>query len=550
VLSLIDYYKYTGDREFLEKYLNNAVNKLDDAYLEYGKDPDLRFFGWDERLTAGFELWFMPAPEAQKAYKMLSINTWLEFAEVMKEIGRSDLESKYSWWARRKIGDFRQDPFWVMDLGMHSAASALNTGMLDQREIDSIYINRFINRSNRLSLSPFNQYFIIQGLARVGKYDDAISTIRDLWGGMIRQGATTTYEVFRPSWNDFLEPNDPVPNSQSGIVSLCHPWGAGPVKWLNEEVLGIKPEAPGFKSWVVAPHPGRRLEWVRGSTPTPYGEISVDFDINEGTMFVSAPWGTKGRIGIPRLERFITGITVNGELAWDGLYHKVDGIGGSSFDRDFIYLDDVEPGEYDIRYTYTGSTSFYVEPHYQFLADYNGIDSTTGGNWEDSYGREGYVLCNYSANGKDLKSLPAYVDSVEYFRAFPRTPDNKPEPVIFSDSTVDNRALSDPQENPEGRRAAAYISTGQTMTFIVHMNRERKYRIALYFLDWEEEELSQAVEMLDAESLNLISPVKMVDDFGKGKYMIFSYDKSVKFRINKIRGRIISLSGIFFDPVE
>jgi len=32
--------------------------------------------------------------------------------------------------------------------------------------------------------------------------------------------------------------DDAVPNTQCGITSLCHPWGAGPVKWLNEEVLG------------------------------------------------------------------------------------------------------------------------------------------------------------------------------------------------------------------------------------------------------------------------------------------------------------------------
>ena len=548
VLSLIDYYRYTGDREFLEKYLNNAANKLDDAYLEYGKDPDLRFYGWDERLTAGFELWFKPAPEAQKAYKMLTIRAWLEFAGLMREIGRSDLDSKYTWWARRKIGELRQDQFWVMDLGMHAASDAINTGMLNQREIDSIYINQFISRSRRLSLSPFNQYFVIQALGNIGKYDDALSTIRDIWGGMLKQGGTTPYEVFRPSWNDFLEPNDPVPNSQSGIVSLCHPWGAGPVKWLNEEILGIKPLSPGFKEWVAAPNPGKRLEWIRGSTPTPHGEISVDLDVNEGSMFIKAPYGAKGKIGVPRMGRFLTSIIVNGELAWDGLFHEVDGIGGSSFDEDFVYLDDVEPVEYDISYSFTGSTSFYVEPHYQFMADFIGVDDTTRGGWEGKYGKDGFVLCNYLGNGADFQNLPEYVDSVEYFRAFPRTPENKPESIVWVDSTMDNRALAFPGQDTVPAVASAYASTGETMTFTVNLNREKDYQVALYFLDWDHGDIRQAVEMFDAGTLELISPVKMVSYFQEGKYLIFNYDKSVKFRINNIRGDIMSISGIFFDP--
>ncbi len=71
----------------------------------------------------------------------------------------------------------------------------------------------------------------------------------DMWGGMVRYGGTTTFEVYRPSWNEILGPNDAVPGASCGAVSLCHPWGAGVVKWLSEEVLGIVPTTPGFKTY-------------------------------------------------------------------------------------------------------------------------------------------------------------------------------------------------------------------------------------------------------------------------------------------------------------
>ncbi len=550
VMSLLDYYKYSGDRKTLEKYILNASNKLDDAYIEFGTDPKLRFYGWDERLCAGFELWFKPAPEAQKAYKMLTIRAWLEFSGVMKQIGRSDLESKYSWYARRKMEELRVGPDWFRDYGLHSSADAVNTRLLSPIELDSIYMNVFINRVERVSLSPFNQYFIIQALAQMNKHDDALSTVRDLWGGMILNGATTPYEVFRPSWNDIIEPNDAVPNSQSGIVSLCHPWGAGPVKWLNEEILGIKPTQAGFKTFEILPHPGRTLDWFKGITPTPFGDLSVNFDLVSGKCNVSTPTGTTGRIGIPKVERSIKTITINGELAWDGAFSQVPGIAGAWEDSDFVYFDSVEAGNYDIVFEYDGSTSFYVEPHVQYKADFILEDSITSGSWGGVYGKDGYVLCNYYGEGQNKQSLPTYVDSVNYFRAFPQSPGNLPEPVVWEAKTLDQRALASSDANDSIRVGSGISNTDQTMTFTASLNRNKEFQIALYFIDWEGKGLSQTVEMFDAKTLKLIAPVKMVDDYSGGKYLVYSYDKSVKFRINKIRGDRISLSGIFFDSTD
>ena len=59
---------------------------------------------------------------------------------------------------------------------------------------------------------------------------------------------------------------------------------------------------------------------------------------------------------------------------------------------------------------------------------------------------------------------------------------------------------------------------------------------------------SEAVEMMDADTCNLVSPVQIVNAFAGGKYLVYSYNKSAKFRFNKIRGETVTLSGIFFDP--
>jgi|GEM_PF-3381204 len=48
----------------------------------------------------------------------------------------------------------------------------------------------------------------------------------------------------------------------------------------------------------------------------------------------------------------------------------------------------------------------------------------------------------------------------------------------------------------------------------------------------------------------MIAPVQVVDRFDGGKYLIFSYNKSAKFRIDQVRGDNAVLSGLFFDSAK
>jgi hypothetical protein len=167
VLSLLDYYAYTGDGATLAAYIPNACAKLDEAYAVFGTDPKLRFYGWDERLTAGFEIWFKPGPEAQRAYSLLSIRVWRDFAVAREQFGRLDLAAKYAGYARTKMEVLRKDPSWIASLGLHAAADAVTTGLLTAAEQAALYDKEFRDRVNRISLSPFNQYFTLQALARL-----------------------------------------------------------------------------------------------------------------------------------------------------------------------------------------------------------------------------------------------------------------------------------------------------------------------------------------------------------------------------------------------
>jgi len=70
--------------------------------------------------------------------------------------------------------------------------------------------------------------------------------------------------------------------------------------------------------------------------------------------------------------------------------------------------------------------------------------------------------------------------------------------------------------------------------------------VALYFVDWDMGGREVAVEVFDGETLDMIAPVKVVSDYEDGKYLIYEYDKSIRFRIDHVRGSNATLSGIFF----
>ena len=544
VLSLLDYYWFTGDGATLGKYIAVVEKKLAHADSIYDSNrADLFFFGWDERLGAGYE--DANTAENRMALRMLFVRACREFSRAMGFYGRPDLQAKYAALATAKVSRLRTDPEWYGGFGLHAAADALNAGFTDPVEKAALYERLFRNSHERISYSPFNQYFVIRALSELGRTDAALDTVKEYWGGQIGYGGTTFFEVYRPDWNDELRPNDPVPNNQCGYTSLAHPWGAGVTRWLSDEVLGAKPTKPGFETFDVLPRLGGRLTSVSGSVPTARGPIEAAFDIKTGRNRVVVPAGTSGRVGIPKEGRSIRMAYVNGRPLFDGSFHRLAGIGPGKQDDEYLYLLDVEPGAYNITVIYIGTPEPSLLETQLFESKFLGADSSTQGNWKGTYGKDGYVLCNFDGDKRDLASLPAYIRSVAF---------GKNGRTVWTRTTDDPRALQPPEGNGAGRSAACVntldpVATYQTMTVDIETNWEPSsaFRVALYFVDWDGGERTSAVEMFDLNSKNLISPLKIVSDYKGGKYLSYSYRDSCRFRINQIRGQNAVLSGIFFD---
>lgn len=102
---------------------------------------------------------------------------------------------------------------------------------------------------------------------------------------MIDNGATTTWE----HWNG---ERSHVHNCYNGIGS-----------WFYQALAGIHPdeENPGYRHILLKPQPVKGVEWVKAEKDTPYGGLSVAWNITDSqfVMDVTIPTGTTAAITLP-----------------------------------------------------------------------------------------------------------------------------------------------------------------------------------------------------------------------------------------------------------
>jgi len=111
------------------------------------------------------------------------------------------------------------------------------------------------------------------------------------WGYMVEHGATTIWEL----WNGNTA--DPEMNSGNHVMLL-----GDLIIWMYENVGGIKPSEPGFKSIVMKPVLTDKLTFANTSHNSPYGKIVSDWKINQNNDFdwnIEIPANTKATIYVP-----------------------------------------------------------------------------------------------------------------------------------------------------------------------------------------------------------------------------------------------------------
>ena len=143
-------------------------------------------------------------------------------------------------------------------------------------------------------------------------------------------------------------------------------------------------------------------------------------------------------------------------------------------------------------------------------------DTTTQGNWINTYGTQGYEVIG------NATSLPSYATV---------TPSGQAT-YTWTASTTDPRALQD--AGGTGRIAAAWYST-TSFTVDVDFTDGKTHDLELYFLDWDSTGRSEQVQISNA-STGAVLDTETVSSFHAGVYDNWQVSGNVVITITRLTG--------------
>lgn len=177
----------------------------------------------------------------------------------------------------------------------------------------------------------------------------------------------------------------------------------------------------------------------------------------------------------------------------------------------------------------TAAPTTTVTPLPAVAASFVSQDSVVLGSWQTQYGREGYIVVG------DTQVLPPGVQV---------TPAHQQE-MVWQSSTTDPRGLVK-ASSPSDNIAACWY--GSTFAIDVNVTDGQTHRLALYFLDWDQQNRAEIVNMLDPTT-NAVLDTRSVTSFANGVYLVWNVRGDVTVQITASPSSVNAVvSGVFLGP--
>jgi alpha-L-rhamnosidase len=284
--------------------LNVMDRELDSTGLFTNPDKHKVFVDWADGFSAD-------TPEARAATHFEFYLGYQEAAYLLVEMGDVTNAQAYTAKAERlrlAAQSYLLDPVThTFGTRWQTNAMSVMSGAADPEEQRGIW-ERLLSHVGapksidvsvpRNEITPYYGFYLLDAMARLDRRPEALRWMRQYWGGMIADGATSLWEAYDPSWGGSKDPHSllEADGKKGYYVSLAHAWSSGPTAWLLEQVLGIQPTAAGFRGVSIRPDLAG-LRWARGAEPTPRGPIRVS--IEPATVRVALPTDTVATISLP-----------------------------------------------------------------------------------------------------------------------------------------------------------------------------------------------------------------------------------------------------------
>ena len=156
-------------------------------------------------------------------------------------------------------------------------------GFADAQRKEEILHSVMLNPDVEPITTPYMRFYELEALCIMQQHDRVLQEMKDYWGGMIHEGATSFWEKYVP---DEQGTEHLQMYGRPYGKSLCHAWGASPLYLLGRYFLGIRPLKPGYEEWECRPHLST-LRYMKGSVPTPHGPIHLS--VTPDTVTIQSP---------------------------------------------------------------------------------------------------------------------------------------------------------------------------------------------------------------------------------------------------------------------
>lgn len=280
--SILDYYQYTGDLTFISEMYPKMCTLMDyvlertnsDGLVE-GKADDWIFVDWvdfpmHKRGVLAFEqILFYKALMTMHTcatllhqtdpYQQLAENVICKTRQLLWD------DDRQAWEHAIEEGEINHQI--TKFPNMFAILYDIVDDATKRNIVDSVMEN---NKVDPIT-TPYMRFYELEALCMMGRQTQVLQEIRNYWGGMLREGATSFWEKYIPSeqGTEHL-----AMYGRPYGKSLCHAWGASPVYLLGRYFLGIQPTQPGYATWEARPYLAD-LEWMEGRVPTPNGIIHI-----------------------------------------------------------------------------------------------------------------------------------------------------------------------------------------------------------------------------------------------------------------------------------
>ena len=291
--SILDYYHYTGDADFVREMWPRMVTLMDyvegrlnaDGMAE-GQADDWIFVDWvdfpmHKRGTLCFEQILL-----MKALETMALCADIVFGDSVATSVYAASHKKYRILAEQLRNKIKQT-FWsyeqkayyhaIEDGTMNHQITkfpnmfAILYGLAYEEERREIMQSVMLNPDIPAITTPYMRFYELETLCIDGLHTQVLQEMRDYWGGMLREGATSFWEKYVPSETGTQHL---AMYGRPYGKSLCHAWGASPIYLLGKYYLGVRPTKPGYEEFEIRPSLGD-LDWLQGDVPTPHGMIHV-----------------------------------------------------------------------------------------------------------------------------------------------------------------------------------------------------------------------------------------------------------------------------------